>query len=55
VPEHLRSGLQFVFVDQMDQVLSAALDSRATSPANEPKKQIRVGRIKIEKEITASA
>ena len=55
VPLHLRSGLQFVFVDQMEQVLSAALCKE------EPKKQTRLGgqralrRIKIAKEITASA
>ena len=48
VPVHLRGGLKFVFVDQMDQVLSAAFGK------GEPKKQIR-GRIKIGKEITASA
>jgi len=49
VPVHLRGGLKFVFVDQMDQVLLAALGR------GEPKKQVRVGRIKIGKEITASA
>ena len=49
VPLHLRSGLQFIFVDQMDQVLLAALER------DEPKKQTRVSRIKIAKEITASA
>jgi ATP-dependent Lon protease len=55
VPVHLRSGLQFIFVDQMDQVLSAALQKRTACPANDTKKQTGLGKIKIAKEITAFA
>jgi ATP-dependent Lon protease len=55
VPPHLRSGLQFIFVEQMDQVLLAALGRGQGALREDPKKQARASRIKIGKEITASA
>ncbi|MEK7747470.1 MAG: endopeptidase La [Nitrospirota bacterium] len=49
IPVYLRNDLQFVLVDHMDQVLAAVLQKEA------PQKPLRVGKLKIAKEITTSA
>jgi ATP-dependent Lon protease len=41
IPAHLRSELEFVWVDSIDQVLAAALEDGAAAPAGGPSRRSR--------------
>jgi len=43
IPAHLRKDMNFVFVENMDEVLSVALEVKETAKAKSPRKKAKVG------------